>query len=35
MALVIIDLTDPHTLGHRPSLEDSHSPGQCQTAGQT
>ena len=34
-ALIIIDLTHPHTSGHRPSLEDQHSPGQRQPAGQT
>ena len=28
-ALIIIDLTHPHTLGHRPSLEDHRSPDQC------
>src|SRR6266571_7462995 len=27
-ALIIIDLTPPHTLSHRPSLNDQHSPGQ-------
>jgi hypothetical protein len=26
-ALIIIDLTHPHTLGHRPSLGDRHGPG--------
>jgi hypothetical protein len=33
--LIIIDLTHPHTFGHRPSLKDQHPPGQCQTTGQT
>ncbi len=26
--LIAVDLTDPHTLGHRPGLKDRRSPGQ-------